>query len=426
MLKKHQISSLLLAITLLTGAAFAQSPVAQSRDRQVTPAATTTPVTGSGTLGQITKWISASSIGDSVISEDKNGNVGIGTTAPTAKLTVKGMIQTTLGGLKFPDGTVQATAGLLSVAHNTTLTGFGTSDVPLGVAVPLTLNGMAAFSGVDAVLVVNSTNGKASDFTSMNDLAVNAQSLTNAMWAEATLGTGVFAISHSNNVATAGVDASGAAGGAYAGRFRGNVEITQIADQNQQIEDGNLKVEGNIDTDGTITARGDINAIGTKHFKIDHPLDPENKYLYHASIESSEVLNLYSGNVTSNENGEAEVTLPKWFEAINKDLRYQLTVVGTFAQAIIAQKVKDNRFVIKTNLPNVEVSWQVTGVRSDPVMRQRPFKAEEDKAAADRGYYLSPEAYGQPAEKRIGGTHNAEQQTRLKQQQKAARKANRQ
>src|SRR6185295_4181167 len=121
----------------------------------------------------------------------------------------------------------------------------------------------------------------------------------------------------------------------------------------------------------------------------------------HAAIESSEVLNVYSGNITTNQNGDAIIGLPEWFEALNRDFRYQLTVVGQFAQAIVASKVQDNRFTIKTNAPNVEVSWQVTGVRSDAVMKKYPFKAEEEKADRERGYYLTPEVFNQPAERSI-------------------------
>jgi hypothetical protein len=39
-----------------------------------------------------------------------------------------------------------------------------------------------------------------------------------------------------------------------------------------------------------------------------------NKYLFHASIESDEVLNLYSGNVTTDGSGVAIVTLPDYIQ----------------------------------------------------------------------------------------------------------------
>jgi len=102
------------------------------------------PVLGGGTIGRLTKWTGLSSsnlfIGDTTIFEDKYGNVGIGTDTPTSKLTVAGMIENTLGGLKFPDGTVQTTSSagaILTVTHDTTLTGSGTVASPLGVASPL-------------------------------------------------------------------------------------------------------------------------------------------------------------------------------------------------------------------------------------------------------------------------------------------------
>ena len=41
---------------------------------------------------------------------DDNGNVGIGATSPDEKLSVAGTIESTSGGVKFPDGTVQTTS----------------------------------------------------------------------------------------------------------------------------------------------------------------------------------------------------------------------------------------------------------------------------------------------------------------------------
>jgi hypothetical protein len=42
---------------------------------------------------------------------DTSGKVGIGTNSPTSPLTVAGTVESTTGGFKFPDGTVQTTAG---------------------------------------------------------------------------------------------------------------------------------------------------------------------------------------------------------------------------------------------------------------------------------------------------------------------------
>src|SRR5580692_507805 len=63
---------------------------------------------------------------------------------------------------------------------------------------------------------------------------------------------------------------------------------------------------GNVDVDGNLSKAGGS-------FKIDHPLDPANKYLYHSFVESPDMKNIYDGKVTTDANGDAVVTLPKWF-----------------------------------------------------------------------------------------------------------------
>jgi len=151
---------------------------------------------------------------------------------------------------------------------------------------------------------------------------------------------------------------------------------------------------GNVDVLGTI-----VKTSGS--FKIDHPLDPANKYLYHSFVESPDMMNVYNGNVTTDAKGEATVSLPDWFEALNADFRYQLTAIGSFAQAIVKSKVKANRFVIATSEPNVEVSWQVTGIRHDAYADAHRIEVEVDKTGADKGKYLHPVEHGQPASERI-------------------------
>ena len=153
--------------------------------------------------------------------------------------------------------------------------------------------------------------------------------------------------------------------------------------------------EGRVNVTGTLTKGGGA-------FKIDHPLDPENKYLYHSFVESPDMMNIYNGNVTTDGEGYASVDLPKWFEALNRDFRYQLTVIGQFAQAIVARKVEGNTFAIRTDKPNVEVSWQVTGVRHDPFAEAHRVPLEEDKPEAERGKYMHPVEHGQPQAKGVG------------------------
>jgi len=168
---------------------------------------------------------------------------------------------------------------------------------------------------------------------------------------------------------------------------------------------------GNIHVTGSITA-------GTKDFKIDHPLDPANKYLYHASVESSEMMNIYTGNVTTDVKGEATVQLPEWFEVLNRDFRYQLTVIGVFAQAIVAREIENHQFQIRTNLGNVKVSWQITGVRQDAYAKAHPLVVEEQKEERLRGFYIHPELYGAPEEKQIEWARHPDIMRRLKENRK--------
>ena len=152
---------------------------------------------------------------------------------------------------------------------------------------------------------------------------------------------------------------------------------------------------------GDVTVTGTLSKGGGS-FKIDHPLDPENKCLYHSFVESPDMKNVYDGNVTTDSNGVAVVTLPDWFEALNRDFRYQLTVIGTFAQAVVAEEIKANRFRIRTDKPNVKVSWQVTGIRQDAFANAHRIPVEEDKSVEERGKYLHPEAFGKPGDLQIG------------------------
>ena len=162
--------------------------------------------------------------------------------------------------------------------------------------------------------------------------------------------------------------------------------------------DGN----GNLNVSGAITA-------GVKDFKIDHPLDPANKYLYHASVESSEMMNIYTGTALMDISGSATVTLPDWFEAVNGDFRYQLTAIGAPAPNLhVAREVSNNQFAIAGGQPGMKVSWQVTGVRHDAYAKAHPLRVSVGKPKGERGYYLHPELYGAPMEKSVATAHLAQ------------------
>ena len=151
---------------------------------------------------------------------------------------------------------------------------------------------------------------------------------------------------------------------------------------------------GSVDVEGTLSK-------SSGSFKIDHPLDPANKYLYHSFVESPDMKNIYDGNVTTDGSGTAVVTMPAWFEALNTDFRYQLTAVGQPAQAWIAAKITNGSFIIKTSKPGVEVSWQVTGIRQDAWANAHRVPVEVMKPEKERGFYRHPELYNAPAEKSV-------------------------
>lgn len=157
---------------------------------------------------------------------------------------------------------------------------------------------------------------------------------------------------------------------------------------------------GDVEVDGTLSKAGGS-------FKIDHPLDPANKYLYHSFVESPDMMNIYNGTVTTDAQGEAVITLPNWFEALNRDFRYQLTCIGGFAPVYVAQEVVNHQFRIAGGVPGMKVSWQVTGVRHDAWADAHRIPVEQLKTGKEHGLYLHPELFGASPEKSVAVAHRA-------------------
>jgi len=210
--------------------------------------------------------------------------------------------------------------------------------------------------------------------------------------------SGIVTGNGGTSIGTAAIGTRGSATGTGAGtNFRIGVygEVTTAATNAYAgYFSGKVNVVGALNVTGALSK-------GSGTFKIDHPLDPANKYLYHSFVESPDMMNVYNGVIVAGSNGTAVVQLPSYFEALNKDFRYQLTCIGGFAPVYVATEVQGNKFVIAGANPGMKVSWQVTGVRKDPYANQNRVVPEVDKAPEERGLYLYPEAYGLPRERGI-------------------------
>jgi len=327
---------------------------------QSTSSPDTASVGGHGTTQFVPLWYGPTTLGNSSIFETKTKQVGIGTTKPVAALEVQPaslVLAVSADGASAPVGSGQNGADGLHATG-----GSGDGDGPFGG------DGLHATGGVGS--------GGGAGIVSTGGAGFLGD------------GPGVVGIGGGQTGdAIDGIPPNGCAP-CLAGNFSGDVNVT-----------------------GTLSAT-------VKNFRIDHPLDPANKYLVHASVESSEMKNFYDGTVVLDKKGQAVLQLPDWFEAANGSLRYQLTAIGAPSPGLyIAQKVAGNRFKIAGGAPGGEVSWQITGVRQDRFAQANPLVVEQPKNVRERGYFIHPELYGAPEDKGIEWARNPQLMRQLRQAQ---------
>jgi hypothetical protein len=397
----------------------------------VVPAVTPT---GGGTTDYIPLWTSGTTLGNSVLFQT-GGNVGFNNNKPAALLDVAGNSIFRGSFQLMPGGTATASAGdsshsmqwNASVYNSTTKTA---QNLGLGFrAVPVDNNTSAPSAQLD--LFYGPGGGTLTDVGfSISSLGLvtiyGSPSLNNGdlVRIEPPDTSGLYAIfalqAYGSSASSTGgyggdgvVGYGGSAQNGYSDGVGGSFEGGSGASGGDAISGsagsgfaGNFL--GDVSVSGTLTAT-------MKNFKIDHPQDPANKYLVHSSVESSEMMNIYTGNVVLDSNGAAIVQLPSWFEAENADFRYSLSAVGAPAPNLyVAEEVSGNQFKVAGGRAGQKISWLLTAVRQDAYAKANPLVVEEAKKPKEQGYYLNPKLYGQAEEKGLEWARHPEMMKRAK------------
>ncbi|MFN5306440.1 MAG: hypothetical protein ACK5CV_04685 [Bacteroidota bacterium] len=420
------------------------------------PAGPTGPQGPSGLLssgsaaGNTPYWNGSSWVTNSSNIYNNGGNIGIGTNNPQSSLAIEkaaAQIQVkntiggnsiymlppspqTTGGIGVDNGDLNLFAGGVDVIninqnHHVGIGALANSSGKLFVVndstamVGISTNGAAAYlqgnGGAPSLFVKNLGNGMSGFFENdgQNSTTIEAKNLG--------LGGAATLENNSSSSSTLNTINNGQGIAGYFKNFSSSDPTIAVFNQSQNaaayLENNSANVatlyihaaggglglftpsalvSGNLFVNGMLSKAG-----GT--FKIDHPLDPENKYLIHSFVESPDMMNIYNGNIFTNESGLATVTLPEYFMAENKDFRYQLTVLGGngFAMAKVEKKIEGNCFTIRTSEPHTEVSWLVTGIRKDKFAEANRIIPELEKEDQNKGKYLHPELFGKQLESGI-------------------------
>jgi len=325
---------------------------------------------------------------DAVVTVRNNGNVGVGTTVPGAKLAVAGLariegVAWPLTGKGFELGyNPQINMGYAQVYDRDAGAWgdlyLGSGNVGIGTVYPahrLDIRGSAYAENLDSETVASLT-------TSLDGVWGFSPGTVN--------GSGVFGESYSSE-----------APAVYALQ-----SFDFPYDDWAYLAGHNMAIYGNGNGEVSGWFRATAIWAEVKNFLIDHPLDPEKKLLRHTSVESPEALLIYRGKVQIEASGEASVEMPDYFPALalEEEATIHTTAVGRPFLSGAEWNPGHASFVVYGE-PGREVSWQVLADRDDPTIHLRQAPVEIEKGVGefgklcDRGFYLTPEAYGQPRER---------------------------
>ncbi len=379
---KSRILMVLILSTLSVALVSAQTSTT-TKNTAPAPTTSTSAVLGHGAPHFIPIWSNSSTLGDSAMFQSGE-SVGVRTTAPQATLDVE---STGVFGIWGRTSSTDAFAtGVFGQSDSTSGIGLsGTATATTGVAYGVF--GVTATADTGAGVLGNASSTTGAGYGVFGSSA-------------GTGGNGVFGYASSASGSTIGVSGFIESPNGTAGRFvahSGSGLILQGNSGSNQTQVFSVDASGNGFFAGNLNVTGNVSK-GSGSFKIDHPLDPANKYLSHSFVESPDMMNVYNGVVVLDARGSAWVDLPDYFQTLNRDYRYQLTSIGAPGPNLyIANEVSANRFRISGGKPHAKVSWQVTGIRHDAYANANRIQVEEQKPADQRGVYLHPELFGEPA-----------------------------
>ena len=369
----------------------------------------------------------------------QSGNVGIGTTGPSAKLSVVGsgaeitgtarsaILLTSAGALGTTAGNELALASIGFTSTNAESLGIRAYRVSNGIDWTTTAIGLGmdvdntARAGANLWLSNNGNVGIGTSGPITKLEVVTAAQGVDGISVDNGVNNGVFikpnsGAGMSNPLVQAGDKAIIFSAGSIG---TGNLTIAPWSASNFGIRitnTGNVGIGTSnptftLDVNGNGRVTGSFSK-GSGTFLIDHPLDPLNKNLQHSFAESPEMLNIYKGHnsttkgIANNENLQdfqaysskafVRIEMPNWFNALNgKNIDDYEVTVSPYGKC--GQLWADKNGLVKNYFEvygdnDCEFAWVVYGVRHDAFALGHPVIVESEKSAQDKGKCMHKEA----------------------------------
>ena len=250
---------------------------------------------------------------------DNSGRLGIGTSSPSAKLTI-----------------VDATTDFMSIFTNSTSSGNGVRI-------------QAGDNSGDKILRLDDKDSNEKFTVS----AIGRVTLTNDLFLpqQKKINFGGLAFARMN--------------------ASGNFELGDIDDDDREVKINGFAGTSQINMgDGSVAITGALSK-SSGSFKIDHPLKPDTHDLVHSFVEGPQADNLYRGTINL-EDGKATIDLDEWFGmtpgtflALNRDIQAFVSNVDDWDA--VRAKMMGSQLIIEcqNTASKASVSWLVVGERQD-------------------------------------------------------------